>query len=280
MALNLARAGTSLVVWNRSPRPADALEAAGARVAVTVQDVFDNARVVILMLVDEAATDAVLARGTPEFRALVSGHIVVPMGSTSPEYSRQLSEDVHAAGGRYVESPVSGSRTPAENGELVALLGGAPETVAEIRPILAPMCREALLCGPVGSGLLMKLAVNLYLDTMLAGLAEAVHFADRNRLDLETFRDAIDAGPLASGVTRIKIPKLIARDFSVQAATSDAHANTRLIAAAAAVVGASTPLLELSSTLYRESIDLGNGRLDMSSVLEAIEARSAVSPPN
>ena len=90
-----------------------------------------------------------------------------------------------------------------------------------------------MLCGPVGSGLLMKLAVNLYLDTMLVGLAEAVHFADRNGLDLNTFQAVIDSGPLASDVTRVKIPKLINRDFSVQAATTDAYANTRLIADAA-----------------------------------------------
>jgi hypothetical protein len=79
------------------------------------------------------------------------------------------------------------------------------------------MCREALFCRPVGNGLLMKLAVNLYLDTMLVGLAEAVHFADRQGLDLTTFQAAIDTGPMACDVTRIKIPKLIGRDFAVQA---------------------------------------------------------------
>lgn len=81
----------------------------------------------------------------------------------------------------------------------------------------------------------MKLAVNLYLDTVLAGLAEAVHFADRQGLDLETFAAAVDAGPMASDLTRVKVPKLVDRDrdFDVQAATADAYANTLLIAAEA-----------------------------------------------
>jgi len=274
MALNLARAGTPLVVWNRSPDGAAVLGAAGASVVSDVAAVFARARVVILMLADEAALDAVLGRGTPGFAALVAGHVLVSMGSNAPGYSRDLATDILAAGGRYVEAPVSGSRKPAEAGELVCLIGGEPDTVAEVRPLLAPMCRETLACGPVGHALLMKLAVNLYLNTMLAGLAEAVHFADRHRLDLATFEAAIGAGPMASDVTRVKLPKLVARDFSVQAATADAFNSTRLIAAAARAAGLASPLLDLASALYGESVGLGNGRLDMVSVLAAIEART------
>ena len=274
MALNLARAGTDLVVWNRSPARAAPLLAVGAKLASSVDEVFARARVVIVMLVNEEVTDDVLGRATSAFAERVSGHIVVSMGSTAPGYSRGLAAEIRAAGGRYVEAPVSGSRKPAEAGELVALLGGGRDTVAEVLPLLTPMCREAVLCGPVGTGLLMKLAVNLYLVTTLAGLAEAVHFATRNGLDLRSFQTAIEAGPMASDVTRVKIPKLIDRDFSVQAATSDAYANTRLIADAARAAEAATPLLDLSSDLFSETVDRGNGRLDLVSVIEAIEART------
>ncbi|AGB72375.1 NAD-binding protein [Rhizobium tropici CIAT 899] len=274
MALNLAKAGTRLVVWNRSPAAADPLREAGATVAVSVEEVFERARIVVLMLVNEMVLDAVLRRGTPDFAKLVAGHIVVSMGSNPPDYSRGLAADIVAAGGRYVEAPVSGSRKPAETAQLVALLGGDAETVAEVRPLLAPMCRETILCGPVGNALLMKLAVNLYLCTTLAGLAEASHFAERNGLDLETFQAAIDSGPMASDLTRVKIPKLVARDFSVQAATADAFNSTKLIAEAARAVGTASPVLDVCRILYGESAELGNGRLDMVSVVAAIEART------
>ncbi|NUP44278.1 MAG: NAD(P)-dependent oxidoreductase [Streptomyces sp.] len=274
MALNLAKAGTRLVVWNRSAERAEPLRALGASVAADVDEVFAHARIVIVMLLNEEVTDAVLGRGTPGFAKRVAGHVVVSMGSVEPDYSRALAADVVAAGGRFVEAPVSGSKKPAEAGQLVAMLGGDPDTAAEIRPLLAPMCREALFCGAVGTALLMKLAVNLYLCTMLAGLAEAVHFADRRGLDLGMFQAAIGSGPMASDVTRVKIPMLRERDFSVQAATSDALASTRLIANEARAAGVSSPLLDLSSELYGESVDLGNGRLDMVSVIKAIEART------
>jgi 3-hydroxyisobutyrate dehydrogenase len=274
MALNLAKAGTKLVVWNRSSAAADPLREAGATVAADVGEVFARTRIVILMLVNETVLDEVLRRGTPDFARLVSGHIVVSMGSNSPDYSRGLAADILAAGGRYVEAPVSGSRKPAETAQLVVLLGGDAEAVAEVRPLLAPMCRETILCGPVGNALLMKLTVNLYLCTMLAGLAEAAHFAESNGLDLKTFQAAIDSGPMASDLTRVKIPKLIAQDFSVQAATADAFNSTKLIAEAARAAGMASPVLDLCRILYGESVELGNGRLDMVSVVKAIEART------
>jgi len=139
MALNLARAGTRLVVWNRSPAAADPLREAGAAVAASVEDVFERTRIVMLMLVNEAVLDEILQRGTPGFAELVSRHVIVSMGSNSPDYSRGLAADIAAAGGCYVEAPVSGSRKPAETGQLVSLLGGDPETVAEVRPLLSPM---------------------------------------------------------------------------------------------------------------------------------------------
>jgi 3-hydroxyisobutyrate dehydrogenase len=120
----------------------------------------------------------------------------------------------------------------------------------------------------------MKLAVNVYLDITMAGLAEAVHFAERQGVDLATFGAAIDAGQMASDLTRVKVPKLVGHEFGVQASTADVLANTLLIAAEARAAGLATPLLDAASALYRESVDLGHARDDMSSVLTAIEART------
>lgn len=274
MALNLARAGTKLVVWNRSPGNTEALRAAGAAVAANVAEVFARARTVFVMLLNESVTDAVLSRGTVTFSELVVGHTLVSMGSVSPQYSRELGADVQAAGGHFIESPVSGSRKPAEAGQLVALLGGEPQVVAEIRPLLEPMCRATVICGALGQAMLMKLAVNLYLHTMTVGLTEAVHFADKQGLDLNRFREAVAAGPMASDVTHVKLPKLINRDFSVQAEITDAWQSCHNIASAARESGIASPLLDLSKRLYAASIGRGNVRCDMISVIHAIEART------
>jgi 3-hydroxyisobutyrate dehydrogenase len=275
MAMNLATAGADLVVWNRSADRCEPLRAAGAHVAESPSEVFARAGTVIAMLVNEAATDAVLGRGTTEFGPMVAGHTVICMGSNAPGYSRGLAADIEAAGGSYVEAPVSGSRAPAEAGRLVGLLAGEPEVVESVRPLLSPICHATVMCGPVGNALLMKLSVNLFLNQMLNALAEAVHFADLHGLDLQNFGEAIAAGPMASDVTRVKLPKLIERDFAPQAAMADALNSNRLIAAAAREVGMASPLLSAGLALFEESVARGDGQLDMVAVIRAIEARTA-----
>ncbi|MFB8245708.1 NAD(P)-dependent oxidoreductase [Streptomyces sp. NPDC055952] len=274
MALNLARAGTRLVVWNRTAGRCEPLRAAGADVVTSAGEVFHRAGTVFLMLADEAALDAVLGRGTPDFCARVADRTVVHMGTTSAEYSRALRDDVRSAGGRYVEAPVSGSRVPAERGELVGMLAGDEDAVAAVRPLLAPMCRETFVCGPVPGALLMKFSVNLFLITLVTGLAESFHFAERHGLDQELLRDVLDAGPMASAVSRVKAPKLLERDFAVQAAAADVLKNNRLIAEAARKADLASPLLDVCHALYDETVRRGHGGEDMVAVLRAIEART------
>ncbi|MFJ7150721.1 NAD(P)-dependent oxidoreductase [Streptomyces sp. NPDC100445] len=278
MALRLASAGTPLVVWNRTPERAAELRAAGAEVAADPAGVFARAETVLLMLADGAAVDTVLGRGTPALADRVAGRTVVHMGTTSPEYSRALEEEIRAAGGRYVEAPVSGSRVPAEQGQLVAMLAGEPDAVTAVRPLLEPMCRETFLCGPAPGALLMKLSVNLFLITQVTGLAEAFHFAERQGLDRALFLEVLDAGPMASAVSRMKAPKLREGDFSVQAAALDVLKNNRLIAEAARAAGLASPLLDVCHSLFQETVAGGHGGADMVAVVRAIEARTAGTP--
>jgi 3-hydroxyisobutyrate dehydrogenase len=124
MALALVKAGTPLLVWNRARAKAEILAAAGADVVREAADVFAHSATVFLMLVDGAAIDTVLDRGGAAFAARVTEHTIVHMGTTSPAYSRELEADIRCVGGYYVEAPVSGSRKPAEAGQLVAMLAG------------------------------------------------------------------------------------------------------------------------------------------------------------
>lgn len=278
MALNLARAGADLLVWNRTAERCEPLREAGASVAASAAEVFRNAQVVILMMANGAASDAVLGRGTERFAANVAGRLIVSMGTSAPEWSRGLDADIRAAGGRYVEAPVSGSRVPAEEGQLVGMLAGGDDDVAMLRELLRPVCRETVACGAVPGALTMKLSVNLFLVTMVAGLAEAFHFAERQGADLQCFQAVLDAGPMASAVSRIKLAKLCAGDFSVQAAISDVKMNSRLIAEAARGAGIAAPLLDVADALFNEAEGLGLGTQDMAAVVKAIAARSDGGP--
>jgi 3-hydroxyisobutyrate dehydrogenase len=135
------------------------------------------------------------------------------------------------------------------------------------------MCRETMICGPVPNAILMKLSVNLFLISLVTGLAEAVHFADRHGLNLNQFVAVLNAGPMASDVSRVKAPKLVGRDFAVQATISNVLENNRLIAEAAREAGVASPLLDVCHALYGETRALGFGDADMAAVLKAKAAR-------
>lgn len=274
MALNLRKAGIPLVVWNRSAPKCAVLARAGASVADDAAQVFSSCEVVLLMLAHAEAIDLVLARGEPGFEQRVSGRTVVHMGTTSPGYSKGLEQAIRAAGGHYVEAPVSGSRKPAEAGELVGMLAGDRKAVQALGPLFAAMCKQWEFCGEVPAALSMKLAVNLFLITMVTGLAEAMQFAKRQGLDLAQFVSIVDAGPMASDVSRVKAAKLLKENFDVQASIDNVLDNNRLVAAAARAAGIASPLLDVCHALYRETRDMGFGGEDMVAVVKAIEARA------
>lgn len=272
MAANLVRAGFDVTVWNRTPAAASELAALGAQAASTVEELFAAARVVVLMLRDEPAVDAVLARGTPRFIEFVRGHVIVQMGTFTPDFSRALADDVSRAGGSYVEAPVSGSRGPAADGSLVAMLAGPADAVAEATPVIDAMCAERFLCGEVPAALGMKLAVNTFLITMVTGLAEAFHFAEATGADTEVLRQVLDAGPMASAVSRGKGAKVTAADFTAQAAIGDVLKNAELVENAALAAGIPHPLIAVCRELYAEAAKAHRDE-DMIAVITAIAGR-------
>jgi 3-hydroxyisobutyrate dehydrogenase len=273
MANNLLRAGIALTVWNRTAQKGDALVDIGAERAASAQAVFERCSTVMLMLLDSRAIDAVLGRGTPDFARRVGGKTLVHLGTTSPAYSSALECDVVAAGGAYVEAPVSGSRQPATLGQLVGMVAGREDAVERALPLLAPLCATVFRCGPVPGALRMKLAANHFLIGMVTLLAETAHAAQHANVDLHLLRQVLDAGPMASTVSRTKLDKLVRGDFSPQAAIGDVSTIAELVLAQREDTGKDTPLIRQCAALYRKALADGHGSEDMAAVIHAFSSR-------
>lgn len=269
MACHLLDQLGQLTVWNRTPARCLPLAEAGAQVAGSAAELFAASRVVFLMLTDGHAVDAVLERGTDRFAVHVAGRTVVNTATVSPHYSKALETDIRAAGGAYVEAPVSGSRKPAEQGQLVAMLAGEPAAVAAVEPLLAAMCRASVPCGAVPRALTMKFAVNIFLIASVTGLAEAAHFAQAEGLDLQAWAGIVNASQMASDISRVKVDKLLGGDLDAQAAIVNVLETTRLIAETAQAEGIRAPLMDASLALYRRADAMGLGGSDMIAVVRA-----------
>ena len=262
MALNIARK-YPLTVWNRTSAKYPLLVQAGAHVADTPRALLEKTDVVFTMLFNENAFQSILS---PEFKEGLCGKTLINTSSVSVDFSQYLASQIHEAGGHFIEMPVSGSKVPAELGQLIGMLAGNPDVVEKIKPVVEPITKEAVYCGEIGMGLKTKYAVNLYLITMTAGMAESMALARAQGLDLTAFGQILDAGPMASAYSKLKFAKMINEDWSAQAAITDCYNLTQLIDSASNAVQAKSPLIHLCGLLYKEAIEQGFGGDDMIAV--------------
>lgn len=257
-----------LVVWNRTGSATAPLAEAGAAVAGSAAEVFARCRTVFVMVTDERATDDILAS------VELQGTTLVQMSTVPPAASAALADRVAAAGGRYVEAPVSGSRQPALNGALIGMLAGDAAAVDEVAVLLDPVCRVVARCGEPPRAMQMKLAVNTFLITLVTGLAESFHFAETHGLDARLLEEILGAGPMASFVSRAKAEAIVAGDFAPQAAIPDVLKNARLVVEAARHRGTTATLMDACVDLYAETLALGHVDDDMAAVITAYRERT------
>jgi len=266
MALNLLAKGFSLAVYNRTAEKAREFEEKGAKVASTPREVAATAETVILMLSDPSAIDAVVEGADGLFASMAQGSILVNMSSVSPAYSRDLAGRAAKRGITLVDAPVSGSKKPAEDGTLVILASGPEEAVTSLEPVFLAMGKKVVYCGEAGMGSAMKMAVNLLLGVMMAGLAEATNFAERQGIETIRFLDTILAGPLSCGLFQLKAEMFKEDLYPTQFPLKHMFKDLRFIMETAESVGAPLSTGGAVKTLYEKATEQGLGEEDFAAV--------------
>ncbi|KAL9570956.1 hypothetical protein ACKAV7_005293 [Fusarium commune] len=266
MALNLRRQ-FPVTVWNRNGAKCTPLIEAGAKAAKTPSEVVEKSDVIFTMLFNDQAIQSMIDNQPGNnFMKAIRGKTLINTSSVSVAFSHKLAQQVQNAGGKFVEMPVSGSKGPAEQGQLVGMMAGDPEVAEQIRPVVKPITTAAIYCGPIGSGLKAKYSINLFLVSVTAGLAESVNLARAQGLDLEAFGQVLNSCPLASAYSKVKIAKILKGDWTPQAAIKDCYNSTELIKSAAQGVQVETPLIQVCNSLYREAHENGWGEEDMMAI--------------
>ncbi len=120
------------------------------------------------------------------------------MGTTGPEGVRWLDEQVRAAGGIAVDAPMSGSTDAAASAGLTIMVGGPPEAVARVEPVLRPMGRRVYHLGDTGSGTVAKLAVNNNIFAVGNAVSESLVLVERHGLDRATMYDVFESSAVAA----------------------------------------------------------------------------------
>lgn len=203
IARRLLGLGHRVSVWNRSPAGARATVEAGATLAMTPKELAQAVEVVISILTDAAAIEAVYGGAGGLLAADLKGRLIIEMSTVRPHTQRELGPRAAAAGATFVECPVGGTVGPALEGKLFGFAGGADVDVARARPVLELLCRRIEHVGALGAGATMKLAINLPLMVYWQALSEALSLAQPLGLDpqrvLDIFSDTSGAATMLKG---------------------------------------------------------------------------------
>jgi 3-hydroxyisobutyrate dehydrogenase len=269
MARNLVAAGLRTVVWDRSQTATAPLASAGATVAATPEEAVRDAQVVITMLPTADVVESVMLTGGAA-QALARGAVWAQMGTIGVEAVTgiagrlgRLRPDV-----LFVDAPVSGSKGPAEAGQLLVLASGPAAAKAAADPVFAVIGRKTVWLGEAGQGSRMKLAVNAYMSILIEGVAEALELASRMGIEPAELAETIEGGPLDAPIADAKLHKMQISDFAPEFPLQWALKDVDL--ALATVPGETLPLLAALSHQWHAAVDAGHGREDVSAARLAL----------
>jgi len=192
MSRNLMKAGHDLTVWNRNAARAAPLVDEGAKTAATSGEAIAGAQIIITMLSDGYATEALLE--DPQFRNnLAEGMIWIDMSSARPEHARAQSKQLAELGIAHLDAPVSGGTKGAEEASLAIMAGGDTQVFNSAAPVLKAMGRPVHV-GPSGAGQLCKLANQTIVAVTITAVAEATLLAEKGGADPAALRAALKGG--------------------------------------------------------------------------------------
>ena len=269
MARNLLAAGLPVTVWDRSSPVTGSLAEAGAAAAASAQQAVRDARMVITMLPTADVVSSVIFDGGVA-GAFAPGCVWAQMGTIGVEATvaigarlGELRPDV-----MFVDAPVSGSKGPAEQGQLLILASGPAAAAETAGPVFSAIGRKTVWLGEAGKGSQMKLVVNAYMSILIEGVAEALELADRLGIGHRQLAEVIEGGPLDAPIADAKLHKMDQGDYAAEFPLEWALKDVDLAIGAAR--GDEMPLLDALSRQWHAAVDAGHGREDVSAARLAL----------
>jgi 3-hydroxyisobutyrate dehydrogenase len=270
MTRRLLAAGFDVTVWNRSPDKCAELVKAGAKLAATLGELVESVDVVMTCVSDTAAVEQVVfgPGGVAEHGG--AGKLLVDFSSIEPSATRDFAARLQAACGmHWVDAPVSGGTTGAENGTLVIMAGGREEDVARLAPLAQPLSQRLTRMGGVGAGQVTKVCNQLIVAANAMLIAEAVTLAEKSGVDASQLAPALAGGFADSKPFQILSPRMAAKNYEpVQWKVATLLKDLDNAVKLAREVGGGAPLAGLANQLMRIFASAGNDQRDLASVVE------------
>jgi 3-hydroxyisobutyrate dehydrogenase len=271
IAQRLIAVGHEVGVWNRDAKKTKPLTDAGAKLYASPAELAGICEAVVVMLLNDAATDAVYRGPNGLLKGELNGKLIIDMSTVRPDTMISVGSAVAQKGAGFVECPVGGSTGPAKEGKLFGLLGGPDADVARAMPLLEQMCRRIEHVGGLGAGATMKLAVNLPLLVYWQALGESLTICKPLNLPAERLIDILSdtaGAPVAMKGRGAVIAKVLGgaplgeTAFGISAAKKDLATAVQF----AASIHAQLPVAASALACFEEAEAAGLGDADATTV--------------
>ena len=275
MSERLLQAGYPLTVYDRTNEKTQEVAQHGAQVANTPKEVAERTDVVISMVSDNPATEAVMFEPDGVLAGVGQQSTLIDMSSISPELSRHISKAALAKGAKMIDAAVSGSTPQAKEGSLMIFVGGEQATFEQCQPILSVLGKNAFYMGGSGSGSSMKLVVNTLLGLGLQAVAEAVALGQKAGLDKKQLLDVLGQTTVIAPAHKLKLANVEKEQYETNFALAMMRKDFSLIMRLAAELSVSMPATAAAEQMYAAALAQGYNE-DYSVMLQFMEKLSGI----
>ncbi|XP_059641758.1 glyoxylate/succinic semialdehyde reductase 2, chloroplastic isoform X2 [Cornus florida] len=278
MAQNLLKAGCDVTVWNRTKSKCDPLISLGAnflscRYRSTPEEVAASCDVTFAMLADPESAVEVACGEHGAANGMSPGKGYVDVSTVDGETSKMIGRHVKATGALFLEAPVSGSKKPAEDGQLIFLTAGDRSLYDTVGPLLDVMGKSRFYLGDVGNGAAMKLVVNMIMGSMMASFSEGLLLSEKVGLDPSVLVEVVSQGAISAPMFSMKGPSMVQSLYPTAFPLKHQQKDLRLALGLAESVSQSTPIAAAANELYKVAKSHGLSDQDFSAVIEALKVK-------
>ena len=276
MTMNLIKAGYTLNVYNRTKEKTKELVEMGATVCESPAKATENSDVIITCVSNDVALDNVLFSNNGVFQALNESKILIDSGTTSVDFTSKIADECKKMNVAFLDAPVTGGRTGAENGALMFMVGGSRETLDKCMPIFSSMGKRIVHCGGNTFGQKAKIALNLTQSLTLQSYFEGIILGLRNGVPLDSMLEIFENSGAKSGVGSSKLPNILKRDFTPHFKLELMNKDVGLAIRESEKLNLDLPLSRELAKVFQEAMDKGWKEEDFACLVKLLEEKSGV----
>ncbi|ASC73524.1 6-phosphogluconate dehydrogenase, decarboxylating [Halomicronema hongdechloris C2206] len=277
MAINLLKAGYDVTVHNRTREREVTLAAAGAQRAESPQAAATGADVVITCVSDTADVERVILAEQGVMAGAKAGAIVVDMSTISPTVTRQIAATLAERQIAMVDAPVSGGSEGAQKGTLSIMIGGEPQVVERVRPVLEAMGNTLTHVGPIGAGQITKAINQIIVAGTYWSVAEGMALGLKAGLDMERVVQAVGGGAAGSWGLTNRSGAMIRNDYPLGFRVRLHRKDLDIALEAARELGVTLPMAAFVEQIETGLIAQGYGDEDVAAIARSVRQQSGIS---